>query len=256
MFASDIRGSKGSMVRALGATARLVLDAVFPWRCTGCGREGRSIVCDRCTDRVRWIEEPVCPACGLPLASGPPHLCHACIERPPAFRRARAIACYRAHDEGEDPLGIALRGLKYAGRRALARPLAELVADRFPFAPDEFDLVVPVPLHPSRLRSRGFNQALLLARAACRRWAIPVEPRALVRVRPTPPQVGLGEAERRRNLRGALAVRPGADVRGRRVLVIDDVATTLATANESAKALLRGGARAVDVLTLARTLVR
>jgi ComF family protein len=151
---------------------------------------------------------------------------------------------------------VSIRALKYGRRRAIAAPLADLLAERFPFEPDEFDVLVPVPLHLARLRDRGFNQALLLARGPARRFGLPVADRLLMRTRPTVPQVGLAETERRRNLRGAFAVRSGQPVEDMRVLVVDDVTTSTATADACATALLSQGARSVDVLTLARTILR
>jgi len=132
--------------------------------------------------------------------------------------------------------------------------LSCLLADRLPFAPDSFDLLVPVPLHLDRLRERGFNQAALLAREPARRFAITLDVRLLERIRPTPPQVGLGRQERRRNLRRAFGVRPGHSAAGLRVLVVDDVCTSGATADACAEALLESGAKSVDVVALARAL--
>ncbi len=165
----------------------------------------------------------------------------------------RAAAHYRGSEEDRDPLGTALRALKYARRRALATTLGEILADALPFAADEHDRIAPVPLHRERLRERGFNQAALLARPLARRTGALLDLGLLLRTRPTPPQVGLGELERRRNLRGAFALRPGRDVRGLRVLLVDDVCTSGATADACARVLVEAGASAVDVVTLAHT---
>jgi ComF family protein len=176
------------------------------------------------------------------------------VAEPPAFARLRAVACYRLEQEDDDPIGRAVRALKYGRRRALAGSLSAILAERFPFAPGDFDRIAPVPLHLDRLRDRGFNQSLLLAREPARCLGRPVDAMLLERVRPTPPQVGLGLAERRSNLRGAFRVRKGRDVTGARVLLVDDVSTSGATADACATALLEAGARSVDVVTLARTL--
>jgi ComF family protein len=149
-----------------------------------------------------------------------------------------------------------LRALKYGTRRGVAAPLSRILAERFPFARDEHDVLAPVPLHLSRLRERGFNQALLLARESAGRLGAVLDARLLVRIRATPPQVGLGEQARRRNLRGAIAVRGDRRVEGLRILLIDDVCTTTATADACSHALLAGGAAAVDVAVLARALLR
>jgi ComF family protein len=172
------------------------------------------------------------------------------IANPPPFGRARAAVSYD---------GVARRmvqGLKYSDRTDLAlwmsgwmaRAGAELLADT--------EVIVPVPLHWRRFLSRRFNQSAELARALARRADKPFEPMALTRVRGTRQQVGLGLGERQANVRGAFRVPPEADikVRGRHVLLVDDVYTTGATISAAARALKRGGATAVDVLTFARVL--
>jgi ComF family protein len=237
------------------AMVRGLLDCLLPWSCVSCGRESRAIVCPGCREHVGWIDGPCCARCGLPLASGPDHLCGRCLVDPPSFRRLRAVACYRSSHEERDPIGCAVRALKYGGRHALAAPLSELFAERLPFSPGEYDRVAAVPLHLERLRERGFNQALLLARAPASRLRAPLDPALLVRVRSTDPQVGLSEPERRRNLRGAFAVRPGRRVDDLRILLVDDVCTTTATAEACARVLLASGAAVVDVAVVARTLL-
>jgi ComF family protein len=131
--------------------------------------------------------------------------------------------------------------------------LACLVSRRCPHPP-EYDLLIPVPLHAARLRWRGFNQSLLLARELASAWQMSANPFVLRRCRSTPPQVGLDERARRRNVRGAFEVADRASVKGRAVLLVDDVFTTGATVNECAVTLRRAGARYVDVLVLARVL--
>jgi len=132
----------------------------------------------------------------------------------------------------------------------VADALGALLAEHYPFGPEA--LLVPVPLHPKRLRARGFNQALLLARALGRRRGLPVAPRVLVRTRATLAQAGLSAAARRRNLRAAFAVRSPARVARRLVVLVDDVLTTGATADACARALLNGGAARVEVYTVGR----
>ena len=181
-------------------------------------------------------------------------MCGGCASDPPAFGRLRALVAYRGDREGEDPVGRALRALKYGKRRALAPTLSDLLARRFPFDGDLFDVIAPVPLHVGRLRERGFNQALLLAREPARRLRLPIDPSLLERVRPTPAQVGLGRRERRTNLRGAFAIGARRSCEGLRVLLVDDVSTSGATADACARTLLDAGARSVDVVAIARTL--
>lgn len=251
---NPLDASEHIIPRGLRAIARGFLDRLFPRYCIGCDEPAASSFCIRCLDRIRWIDEPFCPRCGLPLASGPSHPCARCVARPPSYARLRAIAAYRSTEDG-DPLGIALRALKYAGRRALAEPLSTFLAERFPFEQDPYDVVAPVPLHVERLRSRGFNQALLLAREPARRFRLAVDPALLVRLRQTPPQVGLDEADRRRNVQRAFALRRGRSVEGCRILLVDDVCTSTATADACAEALVRADAASVDVLVVARALL-
>jgi ComF family protein len=130
-----------------------------------------------------------------------------------------------------------------------------LLANRFPLDPSDYDLVAPVPLHLERLRSRGFNQALLLAREPARRFALPLDPALMVRVRSTPPQVALDEADRWRNVRRAFALRQGRTVEGCRILLVDDVCTSTATVDACASLLAHQGAASVDVLVVARALL-
>jgi ComF family protein len=149
------------------------------------------------------------------------------------------------------PLIEALHHFKYGRDITLAPVLGAFLADRCPLRVDH-DLVVPVPLGLARLRWRGFNQAAMLARVLAARRRRPWHPMALERCRATPPQVGLGRDDRRRNVAGAFAVRDRAAVYGRTILLVDDVLTPGATVEECAKTLRRAGALRVDVVALAR----
>jgi ComF family protein len=160
------------------------------------------------------------------------------------------MGLYLPSADGLNPLAAAIQDLKYRRHRAVAATLGTLLAEHYPFAEDA--LLVPVPLHRSRLRTRGFNQALLLARALGRRRGLPVVAKALARVRATTAQSGLGASERRRNLQGAFVVRRPGAIRGHSVVLIDDVLTTGATADGCARALRAAGATTVDVYTVGR----
>jgi ComF family protein len=242
----------------LPGLGRGLLEIAFPARCAACGRRvpEAAALCELCALSVEGPGPARCGRCGEPLAAAPaPGLdarCGRCLAAPPAFTRASAP--YRH----EGALATAVSRFKFGGRPELARPLGALLAPALDEALGRgAELVVPVPLHPRRLREREFNQALLLAaRAAAalaRGAARPPRPdaRALVRRRPTRPQIGLTPAERAANVRGAFAA-DGARVAGRAVLLVDDVLTTGATADACARALLEAGARAVEVLTLTR----
>lgn len=232
-----------------------LLHWIFPVDCFACKGPAPDrrlpSFCRPCWESIRPINGPVCPRCGRPfesrlaLAHSPGHLCRSCRERPPKFDRA--LSPYRY----EGVLEQAIHLYKYRRRPALAGPLADLAlvwADRLPPA----DLVMPVPLHPSRLREREFNQALLLADRIARGLGLPLAFEYLMRVRATRPQTELDRTERARNVRRAFAVPETAGLKGRRVLLVDDVLTTGATVNECARALRRAGVEAVSVLTLAR----
>lgn len=230
---------------------------VFPTDCAACGRPAtdRSLpfFCRSCWGSIRPIDGPLCPRCGRPfdsplaLAYSPGHTCGPCRERLPRFDRA--LSPYRY----DGVLEQAIRLFKYRRKDALADPLADLMlvwADRLP----PVDVVMPVPLHPARLRAREFNQSLLLANRIARRLGLPLSFERLERVRETRPQTELDRADRARNVRRAFAVRDPEGLEGRRVLLVDDVLTTGATVNDCARALRRAGAASVCVLTLARRL--
>ena len=231
-----------------------LLDFFFPPRCSFCGEKGEAQnpagVCSTCISQLPEVTHPRCPRCGLGFASdfGSDHLCSDCLTGNGHFAKARAFA----HYEGILP-GIISR-FKYRGDSRLAKPLGDLLAGYedpdFSFHDDL--LVIPVPLHPRRLRQRGFNQSLLLARRISRRHSLPLDFTALRRIRATAPQTELSAAERQKNIRGAFAVCQERAVAEKAILLIDDVFTTGSTVEECAKVLLKAGAKRVDVLTLAR----
>ena len=234
-------------MRALG----WALDFVFPPRCPACAnRTAHVALCALCTAAIAPAASPLCPRCGESFpGSGPDHHCSRCLRRAPHFGRARACALYS--DERRSPLIEVLHRFKYGRDVTLAPVLGAFLAEHCPL-PDEYDVIVPVPLDLARLRWRGFNQAAALAGVLAKRRGRPLRRMALSRCRATPPQVGLGEEERRRNIAGAFAVHDRAAVRGRTILLVDDVMTTGATVDECARTLRRAGARLVDVAVLAR----
>ena len=208
-------------------------------------------VCETCWESVHPYEGPECAQCGLFLAQAArlhgTNLCGICRRGAFDFEQARSFGWY------EGVLRELIQRFKYNGFRPLARPLAHYLRDALArMDATSFDLILPVPLHRSRERRRGFNQAALLAARMSRLCDIPLGSKDCVRVRDTPPQTGLRGAERRRNVAGAFAVPRPERVRGRRLLLIDDVMTTGATANACAGALKSAGAAGVWVLTLGR----
>ncbi len=236
----------------LRGLARAALALVYPPSCAGCGDATMDpgALCPGCWASLRLIEAPLCPRYGTPLALdagiGPLYSPRA-IADPPVFDRARAVALF------DDTARRLVHRLKYEDRLDLAVAMARMMAASGRELIGEADCVVPVPLHRWRLWRRRFNQAALLARPVARGAGLPFEPRLLARVRATRPQVGLSRVGRAENLQGAFRVPPErrAALQGRRVLLVDDVTTTGATANAAARALMRGGAAAVDLLTFA-----
>lgn len=236
---------------------RLALRIVLPVDCISCGLPLRSdptpCFCDACWQRIHPLSGPRCSRCDQPFVAAaatswtPDHTCQHCREQPPAYHRAWTIYPYIP------PLQEAICALKYRGLTALAGPLAALMIRALP--PDiEGDVIVPVPLHPSRLRAREFNQSLLLADRLGRFLMQPVSTTGLIRTTATEPQMGLTRRERLRNLRRAFAVQDAEPLAGRRILLVDDVYTTGTTLNECATTLLKAGALSVSALTLARTI--
>lgn len=236
----------------LGRVARALLGVVYPPTCIGCGGATGEphTLCPRCWREIAFIERPFCERLGTPFAVdlGIPLLSPAAIAEPPVFERARAVARY------DDVARRLVHRLKYGDRLELARALGGMMARAGAELLGDAEVIVPVPLHRRRLWWRRFNQAIELARAVSRKSGVPCDPFLVARIKPTQSQVGLSKAQRGENLQGAFRVPPDAKARlaGKRVLLVDDVLTTGATANAASRALLRGGAKAVDVLAFAR----
>jgi ComF family protein len=245
--------ANGSPWRAsLRRAAHLLLDAVLPPRCLKCGElvGDHGALCSTCWGGLRFINEPCCAACGLPFEFdlGPEALCGACSAERPRFDRARAALVY--DDASRD---LVLR-FKHADRLEGAKTLAGWMTRAGAGLVAEADVIVPVPLHRWRLVQRRYNQAAVLANQIGRTQGKRVAPDLLVRRRATPSQGHLGRTARRQNVAGAFALKSASNqvLEGKRVLLVDDVLTTGATAESCARVLLKAGARAVDLLVLAR----
>lgn len=236
-----------------------LLNLLYPPTCSGCGQATQQPgFCRPCRKQIETPTSPLCPTCGVPFLTGndADHPCARCLQHPPRFNRARACAIYDAAAASDHPLKSVLQQYKYNRDVWLARPLAALLVERAPFVVSSYDVILPVPLHVQRLRWRGFNQAQFLARPLARASGVPLDPHSLQRVRPTRPQVELDEKERRHNVAGAFHAARPERIDGRRILLIDDVYTTGATVDECSQVLMRAGARSVDVLVLARAVLR
>lgn len=251
---SLLRQISGSLHR----TGRLLLDMVLPPRCLKCGTEVATpgSLCAACWGQLRFIAAPHCARCGLPFDYDPVGgdqtdlVCGACIARPPPFDRARSVLAY---EEASRPL---LLGLKHGDRTDSVPGLAAWLARAGAPLWQEADIIAAVPLHRWRLLHRRYNQSAMLALALGKQTGRTVLPALLRRHRATPSQGGLTAKGRARNVAGAFDIHPALrnPVRGARILLIDDVFTTGATVGECARVLRRGGARGVDVLTLARVI--
>src|SRR6478752_764981 len=242
---------RGRIATALRAGFARVLDIALPQLCATCREPVHGAgLCAACWSKLSFIGPPYCERLGIPFPfdGGPGLLSMEAIADPPAYNRARAAVRY------DDIARKLVHALKYGDRldlaptmgRWMARAGRELLADA--------DVLIPVPLHWRRLWTRRFNQSALLAKAVAQESGLKIANTALKRVKATAQQVGLSQAERAQNVQGAFRVPAEckAEVAGRRLILIDDVLTSGATSDACARALLRAGARSIDLLVFAR----
>jgi ComF family protein len=222
------------------ALRRALVALLFPPRCVVCRRRGEWL-CPRCRPQLTLVTPPVCPRCGAPLAVAP---CPVCAIEPPPTSGLRFVGFH------EGALRHAVHRLKFSGESYLAEPLGELLATCWQQAPLPGEVLIPVPLHPRREATRGFNQSALLAVQAGRLLHLPVLAAGLGRIRETPAQTRLGRPARLANLRGAFRWTAGGCPEY--PILIDDVTTTGATLQACAEALRAAGARRVHALVVAR----
>jgi len=226
-------------------------DLLVPLTCHACGTRVAAPggLCPQCWAGLELVAGPVCDVYGTPMAhdAGPGAVSARAVEHPPGWNRARGAAVF---NEASRRL---VHALKYRDRHEVAPAMARMMVHAGRGLLEEADIVAPVPLHRWRLWSRRYNQSALLAAQVAKLSGRRLVPDLAVRVRRTRAQVGLGQSERNRNVKGAFSVsrHRAAEVMGRKVVLVDDVLTSGATASECARALLKAGAAEVDVLVLA-----
>jgi len=235
----------------MAGAGQAALDFLFPPTCLSCRAAvaEADALCGECWRGMRFIERPFCDRLGTPFEHemGEGVVSAKAVDDPPVFARARAVVCFE-----EGPARRLVHRLKYSDRMELARPMGRWMARAGREILAEADAITAVPLHVTRLWRRQFNQAATLARTVSKASGRPLDLGLVERVARTRSQVGLSRAQRAANLQGAFRCPETAPLKGRRIVLVDDVLTSGATANATARALLKGGAKAVDVLVFAR----
>ncbi|MEW5900376.1 MAG: ComF family protein [Acidobacteriota bacterium] len=240
--------------RALGVWGRLLEVLLFPSSCELCRgfleKRGERVICRDCREKLQAADSAFCLCCGRFFeGAGDPHFCGACLEKKSPLAKHRSCARY----QGTVKDVILL--YKYRGFRILGKTLADFMIQARGGEDDlwaDVEAIVPVPLHPKKERKRGFNQARLLAHCLARHKGIALADRRLVKVKNVPPQTSLDARDREANVKGAFRVRKARELKGRVVLLVDDVYTTGSTLWECAAVLKAAGVKEVRAITLAR----
>ena len=234
-------------------TIRSLLELLFPTRCLVCRTRlhygSKKVICELCRDGVKCVGERICLSCGCDLPKGGRRRggwCGACLQHPPYYTQARSLFLY------EPPLPALVKAFKFNHDMVALTGLKELLVDSDFGEYEECDLIIPVPLHIKRLKERGYNQSLLLAKTFFPQCIEKISPNILLRDLNTRPQTTLSGDKRRKNLAGAFVVYSQDEVVGKSICLVDDVFTTGTTVNQCSKVLRAAGASSIFVLTLTR----
>ena len=242
-----------TIVLVLKQLCSSVLDLIYPPSCILCKKsipaQDQTPLCPGCQMTIQRNRPPFCAKCSRSLENNS-ETCPTCSKNNPHFDTAWAAAAY---DETMQKL---IHLFKYGQKTSLQHCFFELISEfitAYRLNINQFDLVIPVPLHPTRLRERGYNQAQLLAQLIARQYSIPLSSNNLIRIRNTESQSVLSQKERWTNIQQAFRIRQPVEFQDKEILLIDDLLTTGATASEAARTLKEAGAKRVDVLTIAVT---
>lgn len=222
------------------------LNILFPETCPVCKNAATdhetAPICSDCWQAVSPYKGPMCQRCGKPLVSDVSTICGECLEDGPAFSCARSFGLY------EGVLKKAISLLKFYGIKRLSKPLSDIILH---IEMPRVDAVLPVPLHEKRLRQREYNQSALITKYLAKSLGIEVLLNCLVKIRDTAPQVGLSSKDRRKNIKGAFDIKQRELIKGKNIMLVDDVVTTGATVRECSRVLKKAGAENIYVITLA-----
>lgn len=228
-------------------------DLLFPPQCLCCEKRLDTsrppLICPFCREGLQCISSPLCTTCGSPFPSGEDHLCGACLCNHYFFDYARSALFYQS------PVSNLLLALKFSNATSTVATLKKIADESGMLACFAVpDIIIPVPLHIERLRERGFNQALMLARHCFPQWRKLIHADLLIRTRATTPQSSLSGQQRRQNLKGCFQLTRAGLLTGKKILLVDDVFTTGSTINECSRVLRREKPKRIEVFTVARSL--
>lgn len=230
----------------------VIINTIFPPSCIACKATTRDVgtLCATCWNHINFITPPFCPKCSAPLEQYSDHdmVCGACMASPPPYNTARALMHYDKHSK---PI---ITQLKYNDKTHFSKYIAEWLYPRFKSLIDPSDFIIPVPLHPKRLRMRRYNQSALIAKHLTEKTQnAQFAADALIRTKNAPPQTNLTYKQRIKNLHHSFECSKRDDIKNKVILLIDDVITTGTTVSQCSKTLLEAGAKEVNILALAKT---